>query len=334
MEGSAIQSVGDLRFEAEAITPATAGLTSESHEAIPYWGRFIAGASRRLARSESQTTTVGLTLPARGFAAVLGAGAFVTEQERLHPMSPGDAEEHVALLRSCPSGTPIKYHAGSKVWDGRFIGFTDHEGEEKLYIETRNMKRKLALSSALNIRLTGELVQSNALRSRKVALSPLLKSLLSPDAALTYVTTTRHDCIVVGTQSSLVGELTSQKFFASEGPNGSGGVLQDIVRAREAPGARRYFRTVLVPSTTGPSAEERTFAPRLVVFDGGRAYLRWRHIWRNAHQLVLIDRSSASAEDAAGELSMAFIERTGETSILDRLAVPGSLEAIAFERGL
>lgn len=111
------------------------------------------------------------------------------------------------------------------------------------------------------------------------------------------------------------------------------GVLQDLVRARDLAGTRRFFRTVIVPSSTRPSTEVQALKPNVVIFDGGRAYLRWRHFWPGARQLVIIDRSLLSSEEAASELSMAFVDRVNESPLIRKLNVPAGIEAICFERG-
>jgi hypothetical protein len=70
----------------------------------------------------------------------------------------------------------------------------------------------------------------------------------------------------------------------------------------------------------------------VVVLDGGRAYLRWRHLWPTARQLVIIDRSRPSADEAAFELSTAFAERKADSPLLFDLDVPTGVEAVSFER--
>ena len=70
----------------------------------------------------------------------------------------------------------------------------------------------------------------------------------------------------------------------------------------------------------------------MVVFDGGRAYLRWRHLWPVARQLVIIDRSQPSADEAAYELSTAFAERTAECPLFTDVRIPAGIEAVSLER--
>jgi hypothetical protein len=292
----------------------------------------MAACGRWLAEGGAPALTIGLTVPARGFSAAFAAAAAALTREEIDPMTPGDSELHLATLRETAVGTPLKFHTEAKIFDGRWKGIGLRNGTEMLTFETRQgVTRMLPLDAALNIRLTGEAASARQLQARQVQTPPLLNAMIGASAALTYTTTARTDCLIVGTQTLLEEELTSETFYARS-RRGGGGVLQDLVRARDLAGARRYFRTIIVPSATGPATAVREAEPHLVIFDGGRAYLRWRKLWPGARQLVIVDRSLSSAEDAASELSMAFIERVKERSLPHRLKVPAGVEAICFER--
>lgn len=310
------------------------GHWDEPRAKVPAWARFIARCGRQLARASGPSVTVGLSVPARGYAAAFAAAGVTIECDARRPMAPDDLDLHLAALRETPPKTPIKYHAKDQIYDGRWLGISEVAGAEMLAFETKQkVTRRLPLHMALGIRLTGETSSTGMLRAKKLTASPLLRAMVGESRALTFMTTARADCLIVGTLNLLEEDLTSGTFFAS-GDLGdpSGGTLQEIVRARELPGAKRYCRSVIVPSASGPGAEVRELQPHVVVFDGGRAYVRWRHLWPQARQLVIIDRSLPSAEEAADELSMAFAERKEDSALLSKLKLPVAMEAISFER--
>lgn len=310
------------------------GRWSEPQLQIPAWAQFMVRCGCLLARADPAAITVGVSVPTRGYAAAFAAAGVTIERDVLEPMAPNDLELHLATLRETASGTPIKYHAQDQIYDGRWLEIAQVGGEEMLCFETKQrVTRKLRLSAALSIRLTGETTSTGPLRAKRVKAPPLLEAILGESGALTFMTTARADCLLVGTQTLLEEDLTSSTFFATgDSADASGGTLQDVVRARELPGAHRYYRTVIVPSASGPSAETRSLLPQVIVFDGARAYVRWRHLWPAARQLVIIDRSSPSADEAAYELSMAFAERKADSPLLGDLRVPAGVEAISFER--
>jgi hypothetical protein len=315
--------------------PAPGGL-GEANAPLPAWARFVAGVASRLAETGPPAVTVGLTVPTRAYAAVIAAASFVIERELADPATPDDAAEHLEVLRSLDPGAAVKYHDnGGTIWDARFLGIERAGDAEMICIETapKNMRRKFPLSFALSIRPTGEADPANVLRRRQIKVPALLASCLQqPEIARGFSTTARPVCALIGTQTLITEELTTGRFCGSCEREDPGGVLQDVVRARQVTGGSRYFRTVIVPSATGPRGTDQDLCPELAIFDGGRPYLRWHHKWVSAHHLAVIDRSSAIAEDAASELSMAFINRAGETDLLSGLDQPASIEAIAFER--
>lgn len=192
--------------------------------------------------------------------------------------------------------------------------------------------RKLRLDRALAIHLTGENSASGKLRAKIISVAPLLRAIRGDVPAVTFVTTARCDVLIVGTLSLLERELTNERLFASSRTDDPcHGVLQDLARVHGLADARRFFRSVIVPSSAGPSAEHQALKPRLVIYDGGRAFVRWRHLWDGAHKLIILDRSSASAEEAADELAASFAYRAADAGVLDGLSVPGGVEAMSFE---
>ncbi len=302
---------------------------------LPVWARFIAECGRFLAMSEGRAITIALTVPTRGFAASLAAAAVALTRDAREPMAPDDLELHVGILRNTPTGTPIKFHSRDRIHDGRWIDVTWVDDQEMLRFETgRGVTRKLPLQSALMIRPTGEATAAGQLRAKRVQLPILLQSTGNRSAALTYVTTARPDCVVVGTLTWLTEDLTAPVFRLSKDTSQPASELQTLARARKVKGAGTYYRTVIAPSGSQPSSEVRQMKPAVVIFDGGRGYIRWRHIWPAARQLVILDRSESSSEEAANAVSEAFVNRVCSMALPDEVSVPDGVEAVCFERQL
>ena len=240
MKVSSLDEVGglDLWF--------ATGRWAEPRLHIPAWAQFMVHCGCILARAGTRAVTVGLSVPSRGYAAAFTAMGVTIERDVLEPMAPDDLELHLAMLRETPPGTPIKYHAKDQIYDGRWLGIARVDDEEMLSFETKQrVTRKLRLSTALSIHLTGETTSTGQLRAKRVKAPPLLEAMLGESSALTFMTTARADCLLVGTQALLEEDLDAGLFFTSgDSPDSSGGTLQDIVRARELPRANRYYRTV------------------------------------------------------------------------------------------
>jgi hypothetical protein len=334
--------MSDLRFPTAVETRAIPSLQLQYAfvqgedglwDRLPDWARFMVGLGDALAQEPSGCgyTTVGLTVPTRAFAAALAVAGFVLRRNVDDPMDPGDVEEHFALLAAQPSGTAITLQQGARIHDGRLLGIVERDGAELIQVETRKMVRYLPKTLALQVRLTGEDQAPEHLRARRVQVPPLLRALTGIDAATTYMTTARADGLIAGTLAALEEELTEEPLAPTlAGFSPPTGTLQEIVRARDLAGASRHFRTVIVPASSPVHEADKALTPKLVIFDGGRPYLRLRHLWPSAHRLVVIDRSLGTAEEAADELSMAFIDRRSDSDILEGLGAPSSIEAFAF----
>lgn len=300
---------------------------------LPAWARFMGGTGDLLAHSGDRPITIGLTLPTRGFAAAIAAAGAVARRDALKPATASNLKKHVSALRSTPAGTPVSFQSGTKVHSARWLGIEKVNDTEMLRFETRGkMTRSLPLKEARSVRITGEKQATKALQARNVFVPTLLAAVLRDGAGVTFMSSARADCVIVGTQTVLEPELTQQHFFTSgQIDDPSKGTLQDIVRAREVAGASRFYRTVLVASTADPRSAE-DLDPPLVIFDGGRAYVRWRDRWPTANQLVILDRSMTNAEDAAYELSMSYAERADDVEYLNPDRVPGGIECVTFAR--
>jgi len=303
---------------------------------LPRWARFMAVLGGALAGAGDEPVTVAISVPTRDYAAALAGTAAVLRRDELAPMAPDDLGMHLATLRDTPCGTPVKYLGPKqKVYDGRWVGIVaapTGSGELLAFELARGETRKLPLDRALSIHLTGETTDAGQLRAKQIAAPCLLCAIRGDRAAVTYVTTARCDVLTVGTLSLLERELTGERFTAHDAATGAsaGGVLQDLARARQLPSAGRFFRSALVPSASSPTPEVQSLRPSVVVYDGGRAYLRLRHAWPSAHKLVILDRSAPSSDEAAAELAEAFAYRSAGADVLGLVRVPPGIEALAF----
>lgn len=302
---------------------------------IPAWASFIAHLGASLAGSDAAPTTVALSVPVRDFVAVLAATAAVIRRDQIAPMAPDDLTSHIATLRETPIGAPIKYLAPKdKVHDGRWQGFeiSPFDRTERLCFELRRKEtRKLAVTQALNIRLTGETQANGQLQARTISTPPLLRAVRGESAAVTFVTTYRCDVMLVGTLSVLEAEMTQERFYADGVIDSPSGVLQDLARVQQYRDAKRFYRCVTLASASEAARAQMEAKPCLVVYDGARAFLRYRHLWALSHRLVVLDRSAASSEDAADELAQDYAYSQGDSPLLQRFVIPAGFEAVAYE---
>lgn len=296
---------------------------------MAHLGRGLAGLA------PGRPTTAVVSVPVRDFAAAFAAAAAVLRCDELNAMAPDDVAAHIELLRKTPPRTPIKYFGPKdRVHDGRWCGFevSPADGEERICFELRRGEtRKLTIAHALKIRLTGESESGGTLQARTVRTSPLLQALVGGPAALSLATTKRCDVVLVGTLAALEQDMCEESLFPSGGPDEArSGVLQDLARVQQFREAHRFYRSAAISSSAEPASAHRELVPKVAVLDGGRAFLRYRHLWPSAHKLVVLDRSTISAEDASAELAQDMAYAAEDTELSWRLVVPDGIEFAAF----
>lgn len=300
-------------------------------ESLPLWAAIMTRIGADLAEVDptQQPLVVGVTLPARGFAAALSAAAHVLRRNELDPVEPDDPDAHFDDLCALPEGTAIKFMLGGRLHEGRLLGRVERDGKEFLKIKTRGVDRFLPKKVALDVQMPDVARDSGQdLRSRRIDVPPLLAGLVDGPTADAYASRSRVDCILVGTLTALTADLTAREFVVAESRSDVG-CLQDLVRAQDVAGAAAGSRSALVAGGTD-EADLPSLEPHLVVFDGGRGYTRLGHRWPSSHHLVVLDRSSAQAEPAAEALNFAYFERAGDHNLGGR-GIPPSMELLAFE---
>src|SRR5690242_2412455 len=69
---------------------------AEPRGRLPKWAQFMARCGHLLAAAEGRRITIGVTVPARGYSAVLAAAGATLARDALEPMAPSDLEVHLA----------------------------------------------------------------------------------------------------------------------------------------------------------------------------------------------------------------------------------------------
>jgi hypothetical protein len=323
---------------AEAPEERAEGGMVEVRRALPLWARFMADLGSDIALlSPDEPTTAVVSLPTREFAAAFAAAAVVIRYDVLEPAAPDDLEEHLGDLRELELGTRVQFREpNGKVSQGFWRGLeSDDEGQERFCIEVRKqLTRKLPVSAALGVTPTGEPVDTNGRLQRDRVVEPphLVRGLRGQSAAMALVTTSRCEVVIVGVATDLENDMCEQGFFTSGNEEDlQHGYLQDLVRVKQFRDAHRYYRSQVVSPSAADSDENQALKPRVVIYDGGRMFLQCSHLWPGSHRIVVLDRSAASAEDAALEINLDYADRRADSELGDDLKVPDGIELITYE---
>ena len=277
---------------------------------------------------------IALALPTRAFAAALISAAVVTAAFEMDAPDP-DLASHFEFLASLPPGTAITHHRGNSIRQGRLLGVEERDGAPLVRIETGVARRRL--TSYLPMDMCGEVqVIANPgelrLANRRLIRAPefLARALSGIDAAA-LSSTTRMDCILVGSVDPLHHEIVGEQFAVGAEGDEREGNLQGILRAKRFAAQNAPHRSdVVAAGAESVPALAATSSPRVVVFDGALGFNNWRSRWRRSSQIVLLDRTSPSAQAGADTVNYGYGIRLGDVDLLAQLELPASIEAVSY----
>ncbi len=295
--------------------------------ALPSWGNFFVDIGFRLglAVNAERRLVVATVVPTRAFgAAFVGLGVVLASMMEAAPQS---RAEHFAAIAQLPLKTPVLYRLGSRILKAIIDGTVIREGRP--YVRLRIGTRQ----SYLVPEQQAENVQAvegkpwplqEYQRGRQVTTGAQFAEILLGriDAAVSSLES-RLDVVFLGRRSALEHEIRRSSLAVTTG-NGQymHGTLQDALRVRRfAPGAL-YRSDVLSIESRRPPKPLPHEAPIAAIFDGARSFLRWRHLWVQTHQFVMLDRVDARFDEAVATINLDYVQRRAADG---GLAVPSSL---------
>lgn len=311
-----------MRLVAE--TTAMAGLTAfqslryrrgYSWYPLPDWVHsFISvGAALTHQPADTHRTVVGMAVPTRAFAAAftaLGVVAALAHRQS----GENRPRAHFDRLAALPAGTPVTVVSGSRRTKGVLRGCAMRDGRQLLRVQysTRGDMHLLPVEESLRIQLTAAEAADlpgrpapRAMRTRAGFAGRLFPGIDAHE----FVTTSQLDCVLIGARNVLRQEIVGTRLAAAEpGTTPVSGTLQEIVRVRDFARGNDAYRSDL-QAATGKHVELPAHlpAPVVTVFDGAGAYLRWRHLWRRSHLVVVLDRTEAPFDIAVQQLNQEFM---------------------------
>ncbi len=267
---------------------------------LPEWAQYLVRLGRHLVDHEvpGRRLVVGVTLPARAFAAAFAAlgvadAAYQDPEKR-------DPRENFDRIAALPAGTPIRFRRGRYLYCGWLLGTEMVNGAEHLTYQD-GAKCYLPWDRCGLVEPLDPAEQF--VRRRQLAANAdFVEAALGVDP-LAHASCTCLDCLVVGVKDALRSDLVDEQFIVrTKGGPEIVGVLNDLLRcdAFELNGNDHDRTTVISGFVDELSARLQTERPPAVVFDGPHGYLRLRSYWRKSPWLVLLDRTSPSSA-AAGD---------------------------------
>jgi hypothetical protein len=302
---------------------------------LPAWARFMldAGAAVASFRADEGKLVIAVSVPTRAFAAALAGTSAVVTSFREDPAI-GATADHFQRLASLPVGTPVTHRARNMIEQGTLLGVRHdvdpQDSRLRLKVQLAKEIRYLPEEACHRIQVISD-PGTLSTRKRKLVRRPdfVSRALAGVDVGALSATT-RLDCVIIGVRSALEYELVTESFASGAAPPYYEGNLQGILRARQFGGANDPYRSAVISASAEADDARSAGHPAAVVFDGSAAFNNWRSSWRESNWLVILDRSSPSAEDGAAAIGQAYARRLDESDVLAGTSMPAGIEMVAY----
>jgi hypothetical protein len=302
---------------------------------VPPWLAFFLclGEKVALAHENGQRVAVVAVPPVRCFAAAAAAASAVVAVAREAEAVP-DVEEHFSALARLPLGTALVVKMGTKIYAAKLAGVIDRGGEPVIHIEYKGMTHLIPKQQCRRIQAGSGGRRTLPTRSLRSVQSDLrsIAAIIGGNVAAQFVSIPTVDVVLVGQVALLSQELTAVTVRALSASADECVALAGLFRAARFLPEGGISRSMLVSDRVAEFEMPVSDTPHVVVFDGGRAFARYRARFRQSSWIVILDRCSPTLVEGAEIANEEFATRAGNTDLLDALAVPPGTEIQAFER--
>lgn len=322
---------------------------------LPDWAAYFAsvGSLASTSAGASRKVAVGLVVPTRAYCAAFTALGVLTSTLGEGPTSDGSLVHYQTIAR-LPIGTPLWLRRKNRKVYAEFDGLDESRGgPPRLRIKVApNEKGGLtnilspADSNLIEIRTGGATNLPGKQKGREIVRNDrFVGQFFDGKDIYSALLQSRLWCVLIGNADRLHGELASTELAIVPSEPGDSknllreirrvgsqvpkGCLQELLRPRAIAGVTSSYLCDVV------SKAARDETPKVAIFDGARAFLRWRDNLRESNWIVVLDRTEPEFAAAADVLNQRYLRRLASgfvTAALDRLPpAPPSVELLVFE---
>lgn len=299
----------------------------------PAWLAFFFELGQRVAAAREggvKTCTVVIP-PVRSFAALFSAtGAVVGVATTAEPIP--DVDTHFGSLASLKYGTPLVVKMGEKVYAAKFSGVTERAGVSYIKVEYEGMTQFLPKQQCHRAQVGpgGKRSLPKSAPVRPGEATSGIHVLLGDDASR-FLSVPTVDTVLVGQVSLLQQELESIRVRPASEPVATA-ALRALLRPSRFLPEGDISRSLLLSDRVSEFELPVADTPHVAVFDGARAFSRYRSHFQDSSWIAVLDRCSARFQEGVDVANQEFAVRRGSAPYLEDLQVPRGTELQAFER--
>lgn len=308
---------------------------SRSWASLPTWLAFFLELGHRVAIAQDHGSRLCVVVvpPVRSFGASFAATGAVLGVARIADPLP-DTAAHFSALQELPKGTAVVVKQADRIYAATLRGVVDRDGAPFLrveyehdglthYVPERECHR-------VQVGTGGKRSLSKVGRRGRPAGVTTIEGILG-DRAADFLSVPTVDVVLVGQVTLLEQELTT----VSLRPRGqSEGVpVSALLRSSRFLPDGGISRSLLLSDRTGEFEMPVDDVPHVVVFDGARAFSRYRSAFAASSWITILDRCSTALSEGIDVANEEFACRQHSEPILADLTIPDGTEFQAFERG-
>ena len=304
---------------------------------VPSWLAFFLELGTRvaLAQQSGQRIAVVVVPPVRCFAAAAAAASAVATVARAAEALPG-VEEHFTALTQLPLSTSLVVKMGERIYAGKFAGIVDQGHGPVIRVEYNGMTHYIPKQLCHRIQAGA----GGRKKLPKVSLRPnqsdegVISAILGPKVAAQFLSVPTVDVVLIGHAALLSQELTN--LFVRPTPAHQEGsvALSGLLRAANFLPEGGISRSMIVSDRVAGFTMPVSDTPHVVVFDGARAFIRYRSRFTGSSWIVILDRCSPGLIEGADVANGEFAKRASNADLMSTLVAPAGTEVQAFERHL
>jgi hypothetical protein len=303
---------------------------------LPAWCKSYIELGIELARYPRTETRfkVALALPTNAFAATFVALGIVLESAN----QPVVSKVYSEYIRSLPVGTPVIYQSLGRKFRGIIEGFFERDGKTHLTI---SLGRRQGLQLSLPEHAPRITVADREFKLRNYqqgGKSPSIPALLGATVhdPAAFITQTQLHCLIVALISDFRSEVENTVIGIDLNGRIVWGPVQDILRVEQFLGTNQAYRCQVIASSESPeqSVSSELENPSITVFAGANSYLKHYSKWANAHQIVLLDRTERTFQDAVDNLNENYGRRVDASSARLQFDPPSGVDVMVFEESI
>lgn len=302
------------------------------------WMAFFLGLGEEIAAEHCAGKRVAAIAipPARPFAAAFAAtGAVVAVAQAVSPLP--ELDEHFLALSALPPQTRVVVVMGPKTYAGEFVGIVQRPEGTMVRVRYDGMTHYIPKEGCHKIQVGSggkkTLPTVYRGRGRPNRETGVVRRLLGDGVARQFLAVPTVDVVLVGQLATLAEELsTVQVRPLPDGGRTEPIRLASLLRPTRLLADGGISRSMLISDRSTEFEPPVADVPHVAVFDGARAFSRYRSEFPDSSWIVILDRCSPRLREGVDVANGEYATRRANFSALAGLDVPAGTEIQAFER--